>query len=104
MTLAFRKAMPIKPTVLVVDDKRANQLALEALLGTDYNLVLASSGAEGIAMVQKVPHIDVVLMDVQMPEMDGFETAKRIKQTPAGQEIPIIFVTAVFNEDPFIRR
>ncbi|HZO01176.1 MAG TPA: response regulator [Burkholderiales bacterium] len=93
-----------KPTVLVVDDKRANQVALEALLGADYNLVFANSGAEGIAMVQKVPHVDVILMDVQMPEMDGFQAAREIKKTPAGGEIPIIFVTAVFNEDPFIRR
>jgi CheY-like chemotaxis protein len=93
-----------KPCVLVVDDKRANQLALEALLGADYSLVFANSGAEGIAMVQKVPHIDVILMDVQMPEMDGFEAAKEIKKLPAGREVPIIFVTAVFNEDPFIKR
>lgn len=93
-----------KPTVLVIDDKRANQLALDALLSEDYNLVFASSGAEGIAMVQKVPAIDVILMDVQMPEMDGFEAAREIKKMPLGRDIPIIFVTAVFNEDPFIRR
>ena len=93
-----------KPTVLVIDDKRANQLALDALLSADYNLLFASSGPEGIAIVQKVPAIDVILMDVQMPEMDGFEAAREIKSTAAGKEIPIIFVTAVFNEDPFIRR
>lgn len=93
-----------KPTVLIVDDKRANQLALEALLSGDYSLIFANSGAEGIATVQKVPHIDVILMDVQMPEMDGFQAAKEIKKLPQGREIPIIFVTAVFNEDPFIRR
>lgn len=93
-----------KPIVLVIDDKRANQLALDALLSADYNLVFASSGAQGIALVQKVPAIDVILMDVQMPEMDGFEAAREIKNLPAGKDIPIIFVTAVFNEDPFIRK
>ena len=93
-----------KPTVLVIDDKRANQLALDALLSADYNLVFANSGPQGIAMVQKVPAIDVILMDVQMPEMDGFEAAREIKNLPAGKDIPIIFVTAVFNEDPFIRK
>jgi CheY-like chemotaxis protein len=93
-----------KPTVLVIDDKRANQLALDALLHADYNLVFAASGREAIAMVQKVPAIDVILMDVQMPEMDGFEAAREIKKLPAGKDIPIIFVTAVFNEDPFIRK
>ena len=96
--------MLAKPTVLVVDDKRANQLALDALLSADYNLVFANSGAEGISAVQSVPYIDVILMDVQMPEMDGFQAAREIKKLPAGKEIPIIFVTAVFNEDPFIRR
>jgi len=93
-----------KPTVLVIDDKRANQLALDALLSADYNLVFANSGPQGIALVQKVPAIDVILMDVQMPEMDGFEAAREIKNLPAGKDIPIIFVTAVFNEDPFIRK
>jgi CheY-like chemotaxis protein len=93
-----------KPTVLVVDDKRANQLALEALLGGDYHLVFANSGREGISMVEKVPNIDVILMDVQMPEMDGFEAAREIKKLPAAREVPIIFVTAVFNEDPFVRK
>ena len=93
-----------KPIILVIDDKRANQLALDALLSADYNLVFANSGPEGIALVQKVPAIDVILMDVQMPEMDGFEAAREIKSLPAGKDIPIIFVTAVFNEDPFIRK
>jgi CheY-like chemotaxis protein len=93
-----------KPVVLVIDDKRANQLALDALLSADYNLVFANSGPQGIALVQKVPAIDVILMDVQMPEMDGFEAAREIKNLPAGKDIPIIFVTAVFNEDPFIRK
>ena len=93
-----------KPVVLVIDDKRANQLALDALLSADYNLVFANSGPQGIALVHKVPAIDVILMDVQMPEMDGFEAAREIKNLPAGKDIPIIFVTAVFNEDPFIRR
>ena len=88
----------------MIDDKRANQLALDALLSADYNLVFANSGPQGIALVQKVPAIDVILMDVQMPEMDGFEAAREIKNLPAGKDIPIIFVTAVFNEDPFIRK
>ena len=93
-----------KPIILVIDDKRANQLALDALLSADYNLVFANSGPQGIALVQKVPAIDVILMDVQMPEMDSFEAAREIKNLPAGKDIPIIFVTAVFNEDPFIRK
>jgi CheY-like chemotaxis protein len=93
-----------KPIVLLVDDKRANLLALEALLGDEYHLLFASSGEEAVSMVAEQGHIDVILMDVQMPGMDGFQTAVAIKKMEAGKEVPIIFVTAVFNEDPHVKR
>ena len=94
-----------KPNVLAVDDKRANLLALEVTLGSDYNLLLAHSGEEALALLSRQPQsIDLILMDVQMPEMDGFETAKRIKQIPGCEDLPIIFITAVFREDPFIKQ
>jgi CheY-like chemotaxis protein len=93
-----------KPNVLAVDDKRANLLALEAVLGSDYQVVFASSGEEAISLVEKRDDIDLILMDVQMPELDGFETAARIKQMKERQEIPIIFVTAIYTEDPWIRK
>jgi PleD family two-component response regulator len=66
-----------KPSVLVVDDKRANLLALEAVLGDDYNTMFANSGEEAISLVETLPVIDVILMDVQMPDLDGFQTAAR---------------------------
>jgi CheY-like chemotaxis protein len=97
-------AMLGKPIVLLVDDKRANLLALEALLSDDYQLLLASTGEEALSMVRKQAHIDVILMDVQMPGMDGFQAATAIKRMEAGKEIPIIFVTAVFNEDPHVKQ
>ena len=93
-----------RPTVLAVDDKRANLLALEALLGTDYQMLFANSGEEAVALVERHPHVDVILLDVQMPGMDGFQTATAIKKLPAGREIPIIFITAVFSEDPHVRK
>jgi len=74
-----------------------------ALLENEHNVLSATSGPEAIALVQTRP-VNVVLMDVQMPDMDGFETAKRIKQLDAGRDITIIFVTAVYNEDPFVRK
>ena len=99
------KRLSRKPNVLAVDDKRANLLALEATLGAGYNLLLAHSGPEALALLEKRPDaVDLILMDVQMPEMDGFETAKRIKLLPGCDDIPIIFITAVFREDPFIRQ
>jgi CheY-like chemotaxis protein len=93
-----------KACVLVVDDKRANLLAMAAVLEDEYELAFASSGPEAIRMVQAGADIDVILMDVHMPDMDGFEAASRIKQMPERRDIPIIFVTAVYSDDPFVKR
>jgi len=93
-----------KPTLLAVDDKPANLVALEALLGDEYRLLFASSGREAISLLRKQPSADVILLDVQMPGMDGFETAAAIKQLDGAADIPIVFVTAVYNEDPHIRQ
>jgi CheY-like chemotaxis protein len=93
-----------KPVVLAVDDKRSNLIGLEAVLGADYQLLFASSGREAIAVVRSNAHIDVILMDVQMPDIDGFETAVEIKKLEAGKDVPIIFVTAVYQEDPFVKK
>src|SRR6185369_3197513 len=72
-----------KPNLLVVDDKRANQLALDALLAEEYQLFFASSGPEAISLLAKESDIDVILLDVQMPGMDGFQTAAAIKAIEA---------------------
>lgn len=90
--------------VLIVDDKRANLLALAAVLEADYELLFANSGREALAILEKRRDIDVILMDVHMPEMDGFETTARIKKTEGLQGIPVIFVTAVHQEDPFVKK
>ena len=93
-----------KPTILAVDDKRSNLLALDALLGDEYQLVHARSGREALATLQGRTDVHVILMDVQMPGMDGFETATAIKKLDTARDIPIIFITAVFNEDPHVKR
>jgi CheY-like chemotaxis protein len=93
-----------KATLLVVDDKRANQLALGALLEEEYSMEFADSGEEALALLKQRPNIDVILMDIQMPGMDGYQTAAAIKQMDAAKDIPIIFVTAVYHEDPHVKR
>ncbi len=93
-----------KPRVLAVDDTPANLVTLEAALGHLFELVLVSSGPEALAVLERDPSIDVILMDVMMPGMDGYETAARIKQMPVCKDIPLVFITAVFHEDPHIRR
>ena len=88
----------------MVDDAPANLLALEAVLdGPEYELIRAHSGSEALAALQKYPDIALILLDVQMPIMDGFETARRIKNNPDYSAIPIIFITAVYTADPFVR-
>jgi CheY-like chemotaxis protein len=93
-----------KPTILAVDDHPANLIALEAVLVPDYRLELASSGREAIDVLLKKPEIDVILMDLQMPEMDGFQAAAEIKKIPRAKDIPIIFITAIYKEDPFVKK
>src|SRR5688572_10647168 len=93
-----------RANVLIVDDNRANLLALDAVLAVDHNVVDAMSGPAAVAVLQKRQDIDVILMDVHMPGMDGFEAAATIKKIPGCQDIPIIFVTAVYKEDPHIKR
>ena len=97
-------AASVKATVLIVDDKRTNQLALAALLDEEYELVFADSGAQALSVLQQQPQIDVILLDIQMPGMDGYETAAAIKKLEAARDVPIIFVTAVYHEDPYVKR
>jgi CheY-like chemotaxis protein len=93
-----------KITILAVDDKPANVVALEAMLGADYIVESAYSGAEALEFLSRREDIDLILMDIQMPEMDGFETVARIKKIERCKDIPIIFITAVYREDPFVKR
>ena len=80
--------------ILLVDDRPENLLALEGLLaGQGYALVTADSGNEALRLTLK-HDFALVLLDVQMPEMDGFETAELMRLNPKTRHIPIIFVTA----------
>ena len=93
-----------RSNVLAVDDNAANLIALDAVLDAEHNVIRAESGAQALAILAERQDIDVIIMDVQMPGMDGFEAATRIKAMEHCKDIPIVFVTAVFNEDPFVKR
>lgn len=93
-----------KPRILAVDDTPGNLVALEAVLEREFELVMAGSGARALEILQQRSDIAVVLLDVQMPVMDGFEAAKRIKALPGCRDLPIVFITAVYQEDPHVRR
>ena len=93
-----------KPNVLAVDDKAPNLVALEAVLHDECNIIRAQSGDEALAILKDCRDIDVILMDVHMPGMDGYETAGKIKKMSRCRDIPIIFITAVYTEDPYVRK
>jgi two-component system, sensor histidine kinase and response regulator len=90
-------------SILVVDDEPDNFDVIEALLtDRDYALHYASHGQEAIASLDKFDP-DVILMDVMMPEMDGFEVCQRIKAMPKWQSVPIIMVTALASKEDLSR-
>jgi CheY-like chemotaxis protein len=93
-----------KTIVLAVDDYEPNLVALEVVLEGECEIIAALSGSEAIAILEKRQDIEVILMDVQMPIMDGYEASVHIKKMPNCEEIPIIFVTAIYKEDPFVKK
>ncbi|MGB5520484.1 MAG: response regulator, partial [Gammaproteobacteria bacterium] len=93
----------IQAKLLIVDDKAANlDLLREMLTPLGHQIFFATSGAKALEIsTSALP--DLVLLDVMMPEMDGFEACRRFKQDPALAKIPIIFVTARTDVDDLAR-
>ena len=86
-------------TVLAVDDDSINLEMLELMLSDrDCTVLKAGDGMQALNMLEANPHIDVVLLDLEMPVMDGYETIKRIRQNQSWSEIPVIVVTVGTNE------
>ncbi|CAK0750877.1 two-component system, cell cycle response regulator [Gammaproteobacteria bacterium] len=84
--------------ILIIDDMPANLRTLGAVLSKEFELQIAKSGAMGLALAEQSPP-DLILLDVMMPEMDGYETCRRFKSDARLQTIPIIFVTAMVESD-----
>lgn len=89
--------MSYKPTIMVVDDTESNIDMLMAML-KNYDVIPATSGAEAIE-IAKEEKIDLLLLDIIMDGLDGFETCKRLKEDGQTKDIPIIFITAKSDED-----
>src|SRR5262245_28150848 len=90
-------------TVLVVDDIEANLKLLEARLAADYFEVRrARNGAEALQVCSQ-ERVDVVLLDVMMPGLDGFEVCRQLKSDPRTQHLPVIIVTALDQPSDRIR-
>jgi putative two-component system response regulator len=87
------------PTVLVVDDTPDNLVLVSELLGEHYRVKVANSGARALKAAQTDPVPDLVLLDIMMPEMDGYEVCRQLKAAAATRDIPIIFLTARADRD-----
>jgi PAS domain S-box-containing protein len=92
--------------LLAVDDNEHNLFTLRALVQQhmDVEILEARGGAEALEMAQAQPDIDLIILDVQMPEVDGFETAQMLKLRKKTRDIPIIFLTAAFKTEEFQRK
>lgn len=87
-----------RPTVLIIDDVPTNVQILAEALSPLYRIKVASSGTSALEIAQRKPHPDIILLDVMMPEMDGFEVCRRLKSNNETSNIPVIFVTAKNTE------
>jgi phosphoserine phosphatase RsbU/P len=88
-----------KSRILVVDDTPANIKILADLLRKDYLLSVATCGADALEIAGSEDRPDLVLLDIMMPEMDGYEVCRRLKADPKTQDMPVVFVTAMSEVD-----
>ena len=89
------EARPLdKPTILVVDDTAENLTLMSFLLKDLYKVKVANSGEKALRIAQHQPQPDLILLDIMMPEMDGYEVCRRLRQEGTTRDIPIIFLTA----------
>ena len=94
MTLSAPEHLPAKPVVLVVDDAPESIDVLRGVLGGDYQLKAAINGPTALEVAEHTQP-DLILLDVMMPEMDGYEVCRRLKHNAATARIPVIFVTTL---------
>ena len=91
------------PVILIVDDEPQGRTTLEALLHTSgYRLVFAANGAEALAQAASLAP-DLILLDVMMPGMDGFEVCRRLRADSTVAEVPVIMLTALDDRDSRLR-
>ncbi|NML24372.1 response regulator [Zoogloea dura] len=84
-----------RPVVLVIDDSPQNLLLIDELLSGEYRVKVAANGNRGLTIARQTPAPDLILLDVRMPDPDGFEVCRQLKADHATGDIPIIFLTAL---------
>lgn len=91
-----------KKTILIVDDTETNIDILLELLGSEYDILVALDGMSALEIVQG-ESVDLILLDIMMPFMDGYEVCQRVKNRDETKDIPVIFITAKTDEDSIER-
>lgn len=86
-----------RPRILIVDDIPANIKSLNAILAEDYNVIFATDWRKGLELAGRMSP-DIILLDIMMPDMDGYEICRRLKSDAWTREIPVIFITALDGE------
>lgn len=92
-----------RPTILVVDDTPENLQLISGLFKDDYRVRVANNGEKALEIVQSDNPPDLVLLDIMMPGIDGFEVFKRMREHSNSENIPVIFVTAMTGEEALVR-
>ena len=88
-----------KPHILAIDDTPTNLITLGAALSHEYELQFATSGQQGLTLAGQGIPPDLILLDIMMPELDGYEVCRRLKADPLLQRIPVIFLSALSDFD-----
>ena len=88
-----------KKLILVVDDAPANLQIVRSILKDDFMIRVATSGAKALDLAKAIPQPDLILLDVEMPEMDGYEVCRILKATLEAKDIPVIFLTGKTETD-----
>ena len=88
-----------KPTILVVDDMTTTLLLIHDLLKDTYEVKIAKSGTKALEILESPNDIDLILLDIEMPDMNGYDVCKRIKNNETIKNIPIIFITGRTSQE-----
>lgn len=90
-----------KKRILIVDDQPDNLHILVEILKQDFAVIAATNGLKALQLAKVEPLPVMILLDVMMPQMDGFDVCEQLKKDPATAAIPVVFVTATSNEQDY---
>ena len=93
----------LRPSVLIVDDEAVNRHLMSQLFDRDYRVLTVINGEDALSICSSDTPPDLVLLDIMMPHMDGFEVARRMRDNPGSVNIPIIFVTALTSHEAHLK-